>query len=190
MASAEEKILLSRLLDLFRADPDKITSFLQAGTSRENIANNSPSPSSTASCPSSPDETDSPGSRSSDTEVDRPAGNSITFTADELLKPRSRKMKATAAQQTFAVSDELKLFARAQRKESICKPFRIFVFQFILREAAKKCEIWESAPHIKDIPAKNIAKFEKKVRGQDLVVYIKLQLKFPALFEGLSCYSL
>ena len=39
MASAEEKILLSRLLDLFRADPDKIT-FLQAGTSRINIANN------------------------------------------------------------------------------------------------------------------------------------------------------
>ena len=161
MASAEEKILLGRLLDLFRADPDKIT-FLQAGTSRENIANKSPSPSSTASCPSSPDETDSPGSRSSDTEIDRPAGNSITFTADKLLKPRSRKMKATAAQQSFAVSDELKLFVRAQRKESICKLFRIFVFQFILREAAKKCEIWESAPHIKDIPAKTLPNLRKR----------------------------
>ena len=73
---------------------------------------------------------------------------------------------------------------RAQRKESTCKQFRIFVFQFILREAAKKCEIWESAPKIKDIPAKKIAKFEKKVRG--LMVYIEMQLKFPALFEGLA----
>jgi len=75
----------------------------------------------------------------------------------------------------------------------ICKQFVnnfIFFFQFILGEAAKKCKIWESAPHIKDIPAKNIAKFEKKVRGLDLVVYIELQLKFPALFEGLSYYPL
>ena len=40
-----------------------------------------------------------------------PAANSGIFTADELLKPRSRRMKATAAQQTFAKSDELKLFA-------------------------------------------------------------------------------
>lgn len=116
MASAEEKIILSRLLDLIRADPDKITSFIQAGTSRENTANNSPSPSSTASS----SETDSPGSQSSDPEVDhdQPAGNSrsSSFTADELLKPRSRGMKATAAQQTFAVSNELKLFPRAEER--------------------------------------------------------------------------
>ena len=37
MASAEENIILSRLLDLFREDPDRIRSFLQAGTSRESI---------------------------------------------------------------------------------------------------------------------------------------------------------
>jgi len=112
MASAEENILLSRLLDLFREDPDRITSLVQAGTSRESIANNSPSPSSTASSLA----TDSPGSRSSDPEIDLPAANSATFTADELLKPRSRRMKATAAEQTFAVSDELKLFARAKER--------------------------------------------------------------------------
>lgn len=112
MVSAEENILLSRLLDLFREDPDRITSLVQAGTSHESIANNSPSPSSTASSPA----TDSPGSRSSDPEIDLPAANSATFTADELLKPRSRRMKATAAKQTFAVSDELKLFARAKER--------------------------------------------------------------------------
>ena len=67
MASAEENILLSRLLDLFREDPVRIRSFLQAGTSRESITNNSPSPRSTASSPA----TESPGSRSSDPVVDR-----------------------------------------------------------------------------------------------------------------------
>lgn len=112
MASAEENILLSRLLDLFREDPDRIRSLVQAGTSHESITNNSPSPSSTASSPA----TDSPGSRSSDPDDDLPAGNSCRFTADELLQPRSCRMKATAAQQTFAVSDELKLFARAKER--------------------------------------------------------------------------
>ena len=106
MASAEENNFFSRLLDLFRDDPDRIRSFVQrqAGTSREVNTNNSPSSSTTACSP----KTDSPGSSSSDPEVDLSAANFSTFTADELLKPRSRRMKATAAQQTFAVSDELK----------------------------------------------------------------------------------
>ena len=108
MSSAEENILLTRLLDLFREDPDRIRSFVQAGTN--------------------------------------------------LLSRLLLRVTNWSC-------------LRVQRKEYICKHFRIFVFQFILREAAKKCDIWESAPHIKDIPAKNMAKFEKKVsRGPDLVV--------------------
>lgn len=112
MASAEENILLSHLLDLFREDPNRIRSLVQAGTSRESITKNSLSPSSTTSSPA----TDSPGSRSSDPEDDLPAANSCRFTADELLKLRSCRMKATAARQTSAVSDELKLFACAKER--------------------------------------------------------------------------
>ena len=116
MASAEDNILLSRLLDLLREDPDRIRSLVQAGTSRDSITNNSPSPRSTASSPA----TNSPGSQLSDPEDDHDlpsaAANYGTFTADELLKPRTRRMKATAAQQTFAVSDELKLFTRAKER--------------------------------------------------------------------------
>ena len=107
MASAEDNILLSRLLNLLHEYPNRIRSLVQAGTNRESITNNSPSPSSIVS---------SPATNSPDDDHDLPAPNSGTFTADE-LRPRSHRMKATAAQQTFVVSDELKLFAHA--KESI-----------------------------------------------------------------------
>ena len=145
MASAEENILLTRLLDLFREDPDRIRSFVQAGTNRtrESITNtNSPSPSSTASSPAA----DSPGSRSSDPEY-LPAANSSILTADELLKPRSRGMKATAAQQTFAVSDELEMFCARKGTNRFVNTF-VFLFSSLSYEKPQRNATFGRVPHI------------------------------------------
>ena len=144
MASAEENILLTRLLDLFCEDPDRIRLFVQAGTNRtcESITNNSPSLSSTASSPAA----DSPGSRSSDPE-DLPAANSSIFTADELLKPRSRGMKATAAQQTFAVSDELEMFCVHKGTNRFVNTF-VFLFSSLSYEKPQRNATFGRVPHI------------------------------------------